>query len=65
MNELENNEVGKVTKIGIIQQKKSFLQDYFRVLNMESQSRETLKKNFSGSEYDLRKYSPIFLFHCK
>ena len=40
MNEFENNEVGKVTKIGIILGKK-IQQDSFRVLNMESQSRET------------------------
>ena len=41
MNEFENNEVRKVTKIGIIKQKKKIQQDSFRVLNMESQSRET------------------------
>ena len=50
MNEFENNEVGKVTKIGIIKQKrKENQQDSLRVLNMESQSRETFfKKPFLG-----------------
>ena len=43
--------------------KNVFRKIFFRVLNMESQSRETL--TFSGSEYDLRKYAPILLFHCK
>ena len=37
MNEFENNEVGKVTKIETI----CILQDSFRVLNKESQSRRT------------------------